>query len=626
MKAASNGADTKTSSRLSGLKIAIVIPPPIEGSGGIGEIFNRARAMADAGAKVDFYFKDFTGMSAAEAAARSIAYYGDHDFGVYPNPVFQDVYDVAIASAWDSVETVARQSIPTKLYLVQDYEAMFNPMGDGFILGELSYAKGLIPITLGDWLAWRLNEEFGIRSFVMPWAADLSIYHPEPEVEREDAICYVYQPEKPRRCQYIGLEALRRVKQARPKTKIYIFGTRAAPSQTFDFTFLSLLSKSDLRALYNRCKLGFVISATNPSRVPYEMMACGLPVLDIYKQNNLFDYPDSVVNLAYPTAESLAYSMLELLEDASRLEQLREAGFDYMTTRPIRIEHKAVVEAVRAAVDRKHSPVNPASLKPIFESPPMIAPQDRSPAALQFMRYQRASCDGSRTVVYLQGADPGEEKPGAEQELSLVGGELVEPDPSIVDFPLVQYRPNGHVTVHPINGLTPTIMRIGGGAPRRAVEFEARVCVDNDKAAPVNFAMLVAETTSSSAMALAPAEVSAKMLEGAHWTTVQPGKTGTVRLELPEPLKSRSDLYLATIMSERTASAAYAWALWQDASVKIVNAKAPVSPTLPSAAASAEPQAPSEPDAGRKTGSRRKANGQGRGSHSGGAPANPEDG
>ena len=37
----------------------------------------------------------------------------------------------------------------------------------------------------------------------------------------------------------------------------------------------------DLADLYRESTIGMVFSTTNPSLVPYEMMACGLPVIDL---------------------------------------------------------------------------------------------------------------------------------------------------------------------------------------------------------------------------------------------------------------------------------------------------------------------------------------------------------
>ena len=53
-------------------------------------------------------------------------------------------------------------------------------------------------------------------------------------IKKENAICFVYQPEKSRRCDYIGLKALRIVKTLRPDIQIYLYGSNAPASFEFE--------------------------------------------------------------------------------------------------------------------------------------------------------------------------------------------------------------------------------------------------------------------------------------------------------------------------------------------------------------------------------------------------------
>jgi hypothetical protein len=548
---------------LNGARIAILIPPPIEGSGGIGEIFNRAHALCRVGAKVDFYFKDFTSFSNAEALLQTIAYYGEHDFGVYPQPILQHRYDLAMATAWDSVPIVVRQQIPAKLYMIQDYEAYFNPMGDGFVLGTLSYARGLVPLTLGNWLAWRLHAEFGLNSFIMPWAADLSMYKKESEMAHEDALCFVYQPEKPRRCQYIGLEALRLVKEQRPQTTIYVFGTREAPPQTFDFKFLGLLTKPELRHLYNKCRLGFVISGTNPSRIPFEMMACGLPVVDIYLQNNLFDYPGRAVNLSYPSPPSLAAKMIELMEDDETLTEQSNYALAYMAARPIEIEHAALIEAVKATIEGRASKVEVDLIRPLYKCRPFIADDERSAAADYFMRHQLPSAQAEMTTIYLV---PGHrERPfGDVRQLNLHETKLIAPNEDF-GFPLLLVRPNGAIRLHPVEGNRSTIGLLNRTVPPGTTQIDARVTIEHEQSEPVSFAMVMVARSSNREASV----VSAKVLEECEWTTVTAGQVANVQVHLPHPNDKWCDLILATRMDAPDVSNSYAWAIWQEVTVNV---------------------------------------------------------
>ena len=56
-----------------------------------------------------------------------------------------------------------------------------------------------------------------------------------------------------------------------------------------------------LANLYRQCTVGFVLSGTNYSLVPNEMMACGLPVVDIDAEHTRVSYQPETAVLAEAT-------------------------------------------------------------------------------------------------------------------------------------------------------------------------------------------------------------------------------------------------------------------------------------------------------------------------------------
>lgn len=256
--------------------------------------------------------------------------------------------DMVFATAWYSAKTV--RDLPfscVKAYFVQDFEAQFNPMGDGYLMAENSYRYGLHPITIGRWLPALLKREFGSKAKFFDFCADLAIYRRLPGVVREKAVCFIYQPDKPRRCAELGLEALGIVKHHMPEVKIYLYGCRQAGRVWFEHENLGLIDLESCNHLYNRCAVGLCISSTNPSRIPFEMMAAGLPVVEIYRDNTLYDFPEQAMLLCEQTPESLARGLMELLAAPDRRTAMGESGADFMRKRPI--EHG--LEQFRDAVD-----------------------------------------------------------------------------------------------------------------------------------------------------------------------------------------------------------------------------------------------------------------------------------
>ena len=77
------------------------------------------------------------------------------------------------------------------------------------------------------------------------------------------------------------------------------------------------------------------MSSSNPSRIPFEMMAAGLPVVDLYRENNLYDIPDDGVLLADTSPEAVATAIIKLLDDEKLRNKLGKAGYEYMQKYPI---------------------------------------------------------------------------------------------------------------------------------------------------------------------------------------------------------------------------------------------------------------------------------------------------
>ena len=244
--------------------------------------------------------------------------------------------DMVFATIWYSARIVRDLPFDTiRGYFVQDFEAQFNPMGDAYLMAENSYRYGLYPITIGRWLSAMLESQFKVESASFDFCADLGVYRRLPDVPREKAICFIYQPEKFRRCPELGIEALGIVKHHMPDVKIYLYGSRSAGRVWFEHENLGLLSLEECNRLYNRCAVGLCISSTNPSRIPFEMMAAGLPVVEVHRENTLYDFPEGATLLCESTPESLAKGLMERLRNMEAAEAAGQIGARFMQTRPI---------------------------------------------------------------------------------------------------------------------------------------------------------------------------------------------------------------------------------------------------------------------------------------------------
>ena len=332
-----------------GYRVAWCIPPLSKGSGGLNTIFRNAEALSEAGCECDFYIPASiaTAISRSEIERQVTDWYGfSLPFQIFPCATrLEGYYDLAIASLWSTATFVEASDAKKKAYFVQDWEPSFYPVGEEHLNALSSYYLKLEKITIGKWLASKCSE-MGAPVAHTIFGADKCLYRPLDGRVKERAICAVYQPEKPRRASRLLVDALAIFKKLHPDVSVYLYGSNA-PSPKPEFIQLGLLSREECNELYNTCLCGVSMSTTNPSRIPFEMMASGLPVVDLFGENTIYDFPSEAC-LAVPDAASLATAIGRLIDDGSLLRNASEAGLAYMRDKDLKREQLEFVEACNA--------------------------------------------------------------------------------------------------------------------------------------------------------------------------------------------------------------------------------------------------------------------------------------
>jgi hypothetical protein len=143
---------------------------------------------------------------------------------------------------------------------------------------------------------------------------DKEIYKLHEPTQRDGVIFYAKE-DTPRRLYDLGAKTLRIINQVDSSIPITLYGGGSTPSGLENVTnHFSNLSNEELSSQYNRHKVGLAFGPTNPSGIPYEMMACGLPVVDVTvpgeTQNKYFD---ELVHLYSPEPATLATEILKLI-------------------------------------------------------------------------------------------------------------------------------------------------------------------------------------------------------------------------------------------------------------------------------------------------------------------------
>jgi glycosyltransferase involved in cell wall biosynthesis len=158
-------------------------------------------------------------------------------------------------------------------------------------------------------------------------------YALDPSIRPEErtGVCFYSRPDTPRRAYQLGVLAIDLFAKRHPEVDIHLYGIKAK-RLSFAASDHGLCSPEQLNELYNRSAAGLVLSATNVSLVPHEMLAAGcIPVVNGAEQNRVV-LDNSHVVYAPATPFELAEALCALVE------------------RPV-VERQAAAEAAAASVE-----------------------------------------------------------------------------------------------------------------------------------------------------------------------------------------------------------------------------------------------------------------------------------
>lgn len=312
-----------------------IVPPAARGSGGHRTIFNHANFMAEQGCDVTIAFENAN--HAQGHVSRNLKDYLEERYGklnaeIVEGCLLDREFDLGIATFWTTVFPLLKTKAKNRLYFVQDYEPWFYPFGDEYLLCQETYRMLDNIVCIGRWLPNKLRES-GCNANIsyFDFGVDEAVYH-HRNLPRSNSICVLYQPEKHRRCPLLVESTVQVLKRQRPDIEINVFGSRT-PLAIDGVNNLGVLSEDQLGELYNSSKVGLSISSSNPSRIPFEMMACGLPVVELAGPNTAYDFGERTVSLAEPMPTEITGQLLELYQNNDLWQTAHSNSLAYMEPR-----------------------------------------------------------------------------------------------------------------------------------------------------------------------------------------------------------------------------------------------------------------------------------------------------
>jgi glycosyltransferase involved in cell wall biosynthesis len=349
------------------LRVAVVIPQFRRGSGGHHTIADLVRGLEVRGHQLSLWLVDEEGRHDGQddaalrelfvrffgpiaADVRRLAAAGDDAFpGATPGEV-----DVLLATGWQTVPAVLRlPGARARAYLVQDHEPEFYPTSIERDWAEWTYRQGLHAICASPWLAGVVADAYGAITSSFDLGVAHEHYQPLPTHRRDDLVLFYARPTTPRRATTLGVLALQELHRRRPDVEIALFGDSRRLATPFPHRHVGLLTPDRLAHAYASATVGLVLSMTNPSLVPTEMLACGLSVVDLDTASMRTTFgTEGPIALAPPDPLAIADTIEHLLEDLPTRAERARAGAALVADRTWDGAAAQVEDGLRTALAR----------------------------------------------------------------------------------------------------------------------------------------------------------------------------------------------------------------------------------------------------------------------------------
>lgn len=291
-----------------------VMSPP-SGGGGHQNIFRFISLLDKMGHKNNIYlYSTFDDTSVEEAR------YNVKSYSTAKNLTFKKYNgemtgsDIIFATGWETAYPVFNdKSKSRKMYFVQDFEPYFYPMGTDYILAENTYKFGFHGITAGGWLSSKLSTDYDMTCDFYDFGADKTKYKYKNDKKRNEIFFYA-RPVTERRGFDLGIMALEIFHKKMPEYTINLAGWDVSEWDIpFPYVNHKALKIEELPDIYNKCSVALVLSLTNMSLLPLELLSCGtIPVVnDAPNNRQVSNNPYIAYTEASP--ESLAQKMVDIV-------------------------------------------------------------------------------------------------------------------------------------------------------------------------------------------------------------------------------------------------------------------------------------------------------------------------
>lgn len=311
-----------------------IIPEMGIGSGGHINIFRFVVNLQNMGFKNRIYIHRGTELDTNEKLSVFIKkYYGidGTEIELYCNVENVSFAHATIATSWQTAYFVKNfDNTISKFYFVQDFEPYFFAVGSEYLFAENTYKFGFRGITAGGWLKEKLNKEYGMTTDSFNFSYDHDIYYKQEKRDNKNRIFFYARPVTARRAFEMGLLALDCLSKKISNIEVIFAGWDISEYEIpFKHINEGSVKLDKLSDMYSQCDMCLVLSNTNLSLLPLEIMASNSVVVCSKGENSSWLVDDRNAILVDYDPISIAETLEYYLLHKDQLSKIREYGLKF---------------------------------------------------------------------------------------------------------------------------------------------------------------------------------------------------------------------------------------------------------------------------------------------------------
>ena len=332
-----------------------IIPEMGAGSGGHTTIFRMVSHLENLG----YHSRIYLFLSPNYRDNASVKTFTKEHFPILDDRVemFWDVSEAdyahaTICTSWETAYCLRDfNNTISKFYFVQDFEPHFYPHGSYYEFAKNTYKFGFRGITAGDWLKDKLREEFGMVTDSFWFSYEKGTYKDWGKKENKKRVFFYARPYTARRDFELGLLALNELCRRMPKVEV-IFAGEDISNYVIPFKHqnLGIITPKQLSQSYAMCDICLVMSNTNLSLVPLEVMASGSVAICSKGENSSWLVSEENAVLVDYDPMQIADVMEYYLNNPTELNKIREKGRKFAETTSWEKEAEKIAVALQKGI------------------------------------------------------------------------------------------------------------------------------------------------------------------------------------------------------------------------------------------------------------------------------------